>query len=285
MNKVERFFDEIFSTVANVLMASVMKLAKFMVPIPPAWYWSHVIANSTGNQWVGISAAIVLEIGGILAARNAVTYWGTAKGKLAAIFTGLYLFIGVGVMWLMDAADQSEKWVITAVFAIAGMVYVLSGMTEAEVQQIAKAEVDEAWQREEQAKEAEHKRQLENKQLELEAQNQLQVQLAHEQAEIAIAETKAQVSIARAEAKARTNGQTNRGQTEDKPAPIVQTETDRQKAARWPELSHSERVRLLDLTPDEIVSQYGVSTKTAGRWTKRAAALPSVHQNGMVKDV
>jgi hypothetical protein len=160
MKQFEQFFDALFAAIANVLMSLIRRLAKFAVAVPPAWYWGTIIHESSGSLTVGIAAAIVLEIGGMLSAYYAVAYWGTAKGKLAAVLTGLYLLIGIGVMWLIETASYDEKLIITAVFIIAGMVYVLSAMSELENKELAAIGQDRAWERVELEKDNELRRQL-----------------------------------------------------------------------------------------------------------------------------
>lgn len=161
MKRIEQGFDTLFSTIGAVIMSFIRHLAKFIVPVPPAWYWGNIISQSSDNLYVGIFAAVVLEIGGMLSAHYAIAYHGTAKGKLAAGLTAVYLVIGIGVMWLMESSTNDEKIVITAVFFIAGMVYVLSAMSELENQEMAAIEGDRSWQREQEARDRELKRRLE----------------------------------------------------------------------------------------------------------------------------
>lgn len=196
-------FDGLFATIAAILMSFIRHLSKFLVPIPPAWYWGTIISQSSGSLTVGVFAAIVLEIGGMLAAHYAIAYYGTAKGKLSAVLTVAYLVIGIGVMWIMESASDDAKLVITAIFIIAGMVYVLSAMSELENQELAAIEDDKAWEKEQEAKDRQHKRTLEARQQEIDAQKEVKIQLAHEQAqaEIAIASEKTKASIARAKAR------------------------------------------------------------------------------------
>jgi hypothetical protein len=203
MRQIEPFFDALFSALAGVLMSLIRRLAKFAVAVPPAWYWGTIIHESSDSLAVGIAAAVVLEIGGMLSAYYAVAYWGTVKGQLSAGLTVLYLFIGIGVMWAMESATDDEKLIITAVFIIAGMVYVLSAMSELENKELATIEDRREWEREQEEKDREHRRNLEARQQELQAQNALQARLAHEQAqaEIAIAAEKTKASIANAEAR------------------------------------------------------------------------------------
>lgn len=160
MKKLETAFDNLFQTISRILMSFIKHLAKFIVPIPPSYYWMQAVAESSGNVWVGIFAAAVLEIGGMLAAHFAIAFYGTTKGKLAAFLTVLYLIIGIGVMWRLESAATDAKLIVTAIFIIAGMVYILSGMYEIENQEREQIEKDRDWEREQVEKDRELDRRL-----------------------------------------------------------------------------------------------------------------------------
>lgn len=201
MKKIETTFDTLFKTISSILMSFIKHLAKFIVPVPPSFYWMQVVSESSGNQTVGIFAAVVLEIGGMLAAHFAIAFYGTAKGRIAAVLTGAYLVIGIGVMWLLESADLDSKLVITAIFIIAGMVYILSGMYEIEGQEQKQIEDDRAWERGQVEKDNELRRELERKQQEIDARKEVQLLREREQAKIAIAVEKTKVSTVNAEAR------------------------------------------------------------------------------------
>jgi drug/metabolite transporter superfamily protein YnfA len=236
-------------------------LSKFLVPVAPAWYWGEIISQSSGSPVVGVFAAVVLEIGGMLSAHYAIAYHGTARGKLAAAMTGLYLVIGIGVMWLMESANTDTKLVITAVFAIAGMVYLLAAISEleqreevarqaAESERVAKEAAAETARKEDEA--AERRRQQEIEDREIEHQQKMdaaKLKLAHE-------EKMARIEAQKAAVKSRSD------------------------AAQMP-LSLPSDFRLLtdqqkhmvsNLSSGELQNMADISASTARRWKQQVSA-------------
>lgn len=249
MKRIETTFDTFFKTISSVLMSFIKHLAKFIVPIPPSWYWMQVVSESSDSQVVGIFAAVVLEIGGMLAAHFAIAFYGTAKGKIAAILTGAYLVIGIGVMWLLESADLDSKLVITAIFIIAGMVYILSGMYEIEGQERKQIEDDKAWERGQIEKDRELERQLKvtDKQLKHEERLAKLTVTSQKRSTQAINERKAQ-----------------------------QQHTD------WRTIPREKRLEMADMTPKEIHETYpDITRRTAENWRNSARAIKAkVSQNG-----
>lgn len=125
------------------------------------------------------------------------------------------------------------------VFILAALVYVLVALQgEADTavkQELADTAVSRAHEWQQEQEDAAHRRQMETERL----------RLAHEE-RLAKISAKSQVT--------------------------AKTEVDTSKTD-WRLMSDTERLRLLDFTPGEIVSRYQVSNKTAGRWLERAGDL------------
>ena len=139
MNKAEKFFDTLFETGGNILLSFIRRLAPFAVPLAPAFFLAHAVATAAGSletpAWgtaVGIVAAVGLESAGIMGAHLAVKFYSQRNEKwtLAVAATAAYLIIGVSTIWLLDGATVDGKLVGTAMFLIAGIVYLLLGLSE-----------------------------------------------------------------------------------------------------------------------------------------------------------
>ncbi|MCA9935976.1 MAG: hypothetical protein H6662_15700 [Ardenticatenaceae bacterium] len=139
LSKTEAFFDKLFETIGNIALALIRRLAPFAVPAAPAYFLSHAVASAAGQLeagWIGLVvggiAALGLESAGILGAHLAVKFYvaGDAKWRIAAGATAVYLVIGIGTIWILDGADADAKAVGTAMFLIAGIVYLLLGLGE-----------------------------------------------------------------------------------------------------------------------------------------------------------
>lgn len=141
MQKIEQFFDDLFGLGGNIALAFIRRLAPFAVPLAPAFFLAHAVATSanevSGGAWgtaVGVVAALGLESAGILGAHLAVRFYAAGDGKwqVAALATAVYLLIGIGAIWLLDGTSNDAKAVGTAMFLIAGIVYLLLGLSEDE---------------------------------------------------------------------------------------------------------------------------------------------------------
>lgn len=135
MKQTELFFDSLFETIGNIIISFIRRVAPFAVPAAPAWFFGHAVATAvtTGSiaVFVGIVAALGLESAGILAAHHAVKFYGTGeqgRGHVAAGLAALYLIIGITAIWFLDGANRDAQVVGTAMFLIAGIVYILTGL-------------------------------------------------------------------------------------------------------------------------------------------------------------
>lgn len=208
MTQIEQRATQLFATCGNILLAFIRQLAPFSVPFAPAFFFGHAIYVAAGRTvWaaiVGGVAALGLESAGILAAHYAVRYYVRRDGRwlVAAVGTVIYLVIGITVIWFLEAATNDAKWTATAMFLIAGVVYVLVGLAESEriesaeeeqaavVQQAQEADAL-AWQREQDEKERDWQRR----------QQEAADARTHEE-RLRKLELDAQVRVARASAKA-----------------------------------------------------------------------------------
>jgi hypothetical protein len=140
LKAIESFFDNLFETAGNIALAFIRRAAPFAVPMAPAYFFGHAIYTAVDrNDWlaitVGVIAALGLESAGILAAHYAVKFYSDGRnrqGHAATIGTVLYLVIGIAAIWLMESATNDAKLVGTAMFLIAGIVYLLIGLSEAD---------------------------------------------------------------------------------------------------------------------------------------------------------
>lgn len=140
MKKTESFFDALFGMFGSIAISFIRRLAPFIVPLAPAFFLSHAVALSAydlSQSWslawlVGIVAAVGLEAAGIMASSLAVQFYTADDGKwqVAASATVVYLLIGIGAIWLLDGTSADAKTVGTAMFVIAGIVYLLLGLAE-----------------------------------------------------------------------------------------------------------------------------------------------------------
>jgi len=144
--------------------------------------------------------AVGIELWGIIAGDNLDKSWKLNHGRAWSVLQMIvYVLIGG---WLLR-----HNLTIIMLPLVAALAYVASGFADSLETAVSRQEAETAesvdFDREERAKDGQHRRDLETRQQELDAQNALQGQLAHEQAqtEIATAQARAQVSIANAEAR------------------------------------------------------------------------------------
>lgn len=245
MHQTERFFDDLFGMIGNIIVAFVRRLAPFAVPAAPAYFFGHAVASAVTESLavaVGVVAAVGLESAGILAAHYAVRFWATGERRRAWVATtaaGAYLIIGVAAIWGLETATRDAKLTGTAMFLVAGLVYLLLGL-DSDVQERQRADVEaiEARQRA-----AERERQRAHELHLLKARQQ------HER-EMAQVTGRAQAGSSRSEVPA-TNGHL--------PGDF-----------RLLNDAHKEQIR--DLTTGELVDMAGISASTARRWKRKVNA-------------
>lgn len=261
MTDTEQYADALFGMVGNILTAYISRLAPFVVPLAPAFFFAHSVFGQvltlTEDQRLALTlagiSALGLEIVGLMAAHRAVEFYSkgeTGKAKTAVAITAVYLFIGIGGILLFENTDFNAKVTGVVMFIIAGMVYLLLGLTE----DSRKAEREAAMALEQE--EARIAGQLTwERQLELE-----KIRLEHE------------LKLKRMEAK-KSVLKTDR--PTEKPTVI---------ATDWRKLDDDQRLSMANYSTEQIVNLYGVSDRTAERWQARSRKLSAtVPNNGVAK--
>lgn len=181
-------------------------VAVITVPLAPAilfgWNLYNYLMGKGVPVWLaivgGVAGAVSLEAVGILAGHVGMVYLKRRDWRVLFPAIAMLFYAGYGYVKTPEYGG---------VFILAALVYVLVALQgEADTavkQELADTAVHLAFDLEQEAADREHAREMEAKQLELQAQNDLQIKIAHEQAQasIAVAEAKAQASIANAEAR------------------------------------------------------------------------------------
>lgn len=130
-------FDNGFNLVSKIIFASIKRLSPYATAILPGTLFGYTIfaffMEFTGNYFVsiatGFSAFIVLESAGIWSGHKIAEYIGEKRVWIPITTFVLYFLIGVGTLWLLDGSINSNvKLVGTAIFALAGVIYILFGL-------------------------------------------------------------------------------------------------------------------------------------------------------------
>lgn len=189
-----------------------------------------------------IFTGIGFEAVGILSGHALEGFWkANDKKRTAVSFVLLATYTGSTVYLLHN---NSTIWPVPIVAAV---LYVVAALSESIEEGRDKEREDERFELGEKAKDRELDRQL-----------KLQRQEDSTTVKLAKIETQSK-------AKVRTDDRTD----------VDTSKTD------WRTLTHDEKVRVLDFTPEEIVNRFKVSSKTADRWLERAEKLSQkVSSNG-----
>lgn len=257
MTNAEQYADALFGMAGNIITAFISRLAPFVVPLAPAFFFAHSIYGQVMEMTddrqlalaLGAIAAAGLEIVGIMAAHRAVDFYSkgeAGKAQTAVVITAVYLLIGIGGIVLFENTAFNAKVTGVVMFIIAGMVYVLLGLSEDSRKTEREAATEQEQDGEREAEQAAWERQLQVEKM----------RLAHE------------LKLKRIEVKATVQPTV---------APTVM-------AADWRKLSDGERKVMAGYSTEEIITQYGVSDRTAERWQARSRKLsPTVSKNGTAK--
>ena len=257
MTSTEQYADALFGMMGNIITAFISRLAPFVVPLAPAFFFAHsiygqVLAMSDDRRLalaLGAIAAAGLEIVGIMAAHRAVDFYSKGeegKAQTAVVITAVYLLIGIGGIVLFENTAFNAKVTGVVMFIIAGMVYLLLGLSEDSRKTEREAATEQEQDGEREAAQAAWERQLQVEKM----------RLAHE------------LKLKQIEVKATVQPTV---------APTVM-------AADWRKLSDEQKAVMVRCSTEEIVTRYGVSDRTAERWQARSRKLsPSVSANGEAK--
>ena len=155
MQLVRDFCDGLFEMLGEILLAFIRRVAPFAVPLAPASFFGHAIfaavvlmtSSDTLALVIGGVAALGLESAGILAAHTAIRFYTNGeeqKAIIATIITVIYLVIGIVSIWFFEGTGQDAQVAGTAMFLIAGAVYVLIALVDdaAVKQEEAEAEAE-----------------------------------------------------------------------------------------------------------------------------------------------
>lgn len=136
---VESLVDDGFLTGGNVIASFLIRFAPYLVIFAPAVFMAHTVAKALIDQMgftqefayiVGAIAAASLESVGLFASKLAVTLYtrNNPIWRLAATGTVAYLVVGIGTLWVLDNLGADPQAVGTAMFLMAGIVYILQGV-------------------------------------------------------------------------------------------------------------------------------------------------------------
>lgn len=188
-------WSAIISTPAAMVVFLTLEISK-SVNAPDTLIWRGAILIGAFLSSVGIESTGILS-GHALERFTRRKEW--VRAFIVGVLLIVYTAVAMRILWENDA--------LRFVPLVAAVVYVLAALIDG-VEHVEVIEQEQqtklnGFNLEERAKEAEHRREMESKQLELDANARVQIELAREQnqASIAIAEAKAQASIASAEAR------------------------------------------------------------------------------------
>ena len=136
---IAQWFDSLFSALGSIFLSFIKRLAPYAVPLAPAFFLGHAVyaaaTTISSPAWglaVGISAAIGLEAAGIRAPDLALRLYRQANRSwvVAALAVVAYLVIGITMIWLLEQTARNAKLTATAMFLVAGLVYLIMGLEE-----------------------------------------------------------------------------------------------------------------------------------------------------------
>ncbi|MCB8991832.1 MAG: hypothetical protein H6665_14525 [Ardenticatenaceae bacterium] len=203
MNSTRLFFDGLFEMLGEILLAFIRRVAPFAVPAAPAFFFGHAlfatVQDLSGNVALAVTiggvAALGLESAGILAAHTAVSFYGRddrTRAGLAALVAVFYLVVGIASIWFFESAGRDAQVAGTAMFLIAGAVYLLLGLADDAAEQERRSAATEDVQQQRQAEQVDHERQLELERLRFEQEQELERLRSNERVKLARIEAKSQ---------------------------------------------------------------------------------------------
>lgn len=136
---LEGVVDAANQTAGNILYSILVRFAPYTVPIAPILFFSHTIFSSaTALDFpialalaAAIAAAVGLESVGIFSARLALTLVADGDGRWRVAAAGVVFYIATGTfaLWALDNIPTHTRVVGTLLFCLAGMVYLLLGLS------------------------------------------------------------------------------------------------------------------------------------------------------------
>jgi hypothetical protein len=214
MERIEYTFDGLFETGGNISLAFFRRLAPFIVPAAPAFFFAYSLytavvamgADPILAAAVGIIGALALITTGMLASHTAVSLLviGEIVGAaVAGLFVVMYLVVEIGGILKLGTLTEDGRIAGVSISLITGAVYVtLSLMDYARLRQQAlqvaeeKQQVaeDAAVQRLAEANESDKQRRHERDLAQLQHQQQMERDKLAAQERLELARIKAQAS-------------------------------------------------------------------------------------------
>lgn len=214
MERIEHIFDGLFETGGNISLSFFRRLAPFIVPAAPAFFFAYSLytavvamgADPVLAAAVGVIGALALITTGMLASHTAVSLLviGEVAGAVVAgLFVAMYLVVEIGGILKLGTLTDDGRIAGVSISLITGAVYVtLSLMDYARLRQQALAAAeskqqaveDAAAQRQAEAEEAEKERRHERDLAQLQHQQQMERDKLAAQERLELARIKAQAS-------------------------------------------------------------------------------------------
>lgn len=214
MERIEYIFDGLFETGGNISLAFFRRLAPFIVPAAPAFFFAYSLytavlamgADPILAAAVGVIGALALITTGLLASHTAVSLLAIGEivgAVVAGLFVVLYLAVEIGGILKLGTLSEDGRIAGVSISLITGAVYVtLSLMDYARLRQQAleavesKQQVDEdaAVQRQAESEEAEKQRQHERDLAQQQHQQQMERDKLAAQERLELARIQAQAS-------------------------------------------------------------------------------------------
>ncbi len=214
MESIEYTFDGLFETGGNISLAFFRRLAPFIVPAAPAFFFAYSLytavvamnADPSLAATVGVIGALALITTGMLASHTAVSLLAIgeiAGAVVASLFVVLYLVVEIGGILKLGTLTDDGRIAGVSISLITGAVYVtlsLMDYTRLRRQALEAAEdrqqelEDTAVQRQAEADEAEKQRQHERDMAQLQHQQQMERERLAAQERLELARIQAQAS-------------------------------------------------------------------------------------------
>lgn len=214
MKRIEYIFDGLFETGGNISLAFFRRLAPFIVPAAPAFFFAYSLytavlamgADPILAAAVGVIGALALITTGLLASHTAVALLAIGEivgAVVAGLFVVLYLAVEIGGILKLGTLSEDGRIAGVSISLITGAVYVtLSLMDYARLRQQAleatesKQQVveDTAVKRRAEAEEADKRRQHERDLAQQQHQQQMERDKLAAQERLELARIQAQAS-------------------------------------------------------------------------------------------
>ena len=241
--------------------AIIFTLAPLIAPLAPAMLFGYnfyqALPESEFRIIPAIAAAVALESAGFIASKVAIYFYSRRdEGKMWIAITvcTLYLLVGISSVFL-ETSTPEIKFLTIVVFLTTGLIYIAIALWEDHAESERKEMLmnrqdnlivlkEKKNEIDEEAKDREHKRQLEL----IRQSDRHQLKLARMSATLP-----RKVSISEGK------------------VPVPELSTTPVQAKDWRKLSAEEKEKLSGMSADEIAEVFGVTQKTGRNWKTRLA--------------